>query len=133
MDEQTQGVEKNKTLLRLLFKEALHQGNLAIVDQIFSPAFIDHSTPDQPAGPTGVKDYFREIRSGFPDIQIAIEDLIAEGDRVVVRTTWQGTHLGVYDNTPPTGRSVTRTLIQIFCVRDGLIVEEWNEGAGLLL
>ncbi len=133
MDEQTQVMERNKILLRLLFEEALHQGNLAIVDQIFSPAFIDHSTPDQPTGPAGVKDYFREIRSGFPDIQITIEDLIAEGDKVVVRTTWQGTHLGVYDNAPHTGRSVTRTLIQIFCVRDGLIVEEWNEGAGLLL
>lgn len=132
MSEHSQVIESNKALLRLLFEEALHQGKLALIDQIFAPSFVDHSTPDQPAGPAGVKDYFRQIRSAFPDIQVVLEDLIAERDRVAVRTSWHGTHLGTYEGVPPTGRRVTRTLIQIFRVVDGKILEEWNEGGGLL-
>jgi steroid delta-isomerase-like uncharacterized protein len=132
VDEYSQIIESNKALLRLLFEEALHQGNLAIIDQIFAPAFVDHSTPDQPTGPAGVKDYFNQIRSGFPDMRVVLEDLIAEKDRVVVRTSWRGTNLGTYEGVPPTGRRVTRTLIQIFRVVDGQIVEEWNEGGSLL-
>lgn len=124
--------KQNKALLHRLYKEALQQGNLALIDQLFSPAFIDHSTPDQPAGPAGVKAYFREIRSAFPDIQVTLDDLIAEGDRVVARTTWRGTHLGMYEGIPASGRRVTRTLIQIFLIADNVIVEEWNEGASLL-
>lgn len=132
MDRYTQTLEKNKALLRLLFERALHQGDMTIIDQLFSLDFIDHSTPDQPPGPAGVKDYFLAIRRGFPDIQVTLEDAIAEGDRVVARTTWRGTHLGTYEGIPPTGQTRTRTLIQIFRVVDGLIREEWNEGSGLL-
>lgn len=131
MNEYTE-LEKNKALLRRLYAEGLQQGNLDIIDQLFSPDFIDHSTPDQPPGPEGVKTYFREIRSGFPDIQVSLDDLIAEGDRVVVYTTWRGTHLGTYAEMPPTGRSVSRTLIQIFRIVNNSILEEWNEGEGLL-
>lgn len=132
MSERPQGMEENKVLLSRLFEEALHQGNLTIVDESFSGDFVDHSTPDQLAGPQGVKDYFVAIRTGFPNIHVSIDDLLAEGDRVVVRSTWRGTHLGGYEGLAPTGKRVTRTLIQIFRVADGKIMEEWNEGGGLL-
>lgn len=125
-------LEKNKAMVRQLYEEALQRGNLTLIDQIFSPTFIDHSTPDQPAGPEGVKDYFRAIRGGFPDIRVVLADMVAEGDRVVVRTTWRGTHLGTYEGVPATGRVITRTLLQIFRIASNSIVEEWNEGAGLL-
>jgi steroid delta-isomerase-like uncharacterized protein len=127
-----ENVERNKELLSRLYEEALNRGNLALVDELFAPDFVDHSTPDQPPGPAGVKGYFRAIRSGFPDIQVVLDDVIAEGDRVVVRTTWRGTHLGGYEGVAATGQRVARTLIQIFRVVDGLIVEEWNEGGGLV-
>ncbi len=124
-------IERNKALLHQLYEEALNQGNLALIDRLFAPDFIDHSTPGQPVGPAGVKDYFREVREGFPDIRVVLDDVIAEGDRVVVRTSWRGTHLGSYEGVAATGQRVARTLIQIFRVVDGLIVEEWNEGGGL--
>ncbi len=127
-----ENVERNKERLYQLYEEALNRGNLALIDELFAPDFVDHSTPDQPPGPAGVKDYFRAIRSGFPDIQVVLDDVIAEGDRVVVRTTWRGTHLGVYDGVAATGQRIARTLIQIFRVVDSLIVEEWNEGGGLV-
>ncbi len=132
MNEQPRVTEENKALLSRLFEEAFQQGNLTTVDDNFSTGFVDHSTPEQAAGPQGVKSYFIAIRAGFPDIRVAIDDLIAEDDKVVVRSTWSGTHLGVYEELAPTGKQVTRTLIQVFRIADGKIVEEWNEGGGLL-
>src|SRR5436305_7394868 len=118
--------------MRHLFAQGFNAGNLAFVDEIFHPEFVDRSTPEQPAGLEGVKDYIRMVRTGFPDISIAIEDLVAEEDKVVVRTTWRGTHLGEYDGIAPTGKQVTRTMIQIFHLKDGKLLEEWVEGESLL-
>jgi steroid delta-isomerase-like uncharacterized protein len=124
--------ERNKTIIRRIFEEGLNQGNLAIIDELFDPRFVDHATPDQPPGPQGVKGYFAAVRAGFPDMRVTIDDLIAEDARVAVRTTWRGTHLGTYEGTPASSRPVARSMIQIFHIEGGKILEEWNEGADLL-
>lgn len=122
---------EHKRLIQRLFNEGFNHGHLAVVDELFHPDFVDRSTADQPPGIEGVKDYIAMVRTGFPDISITIEDLIAEGDRVVVRTTWRGTHLGEYEGMMPTGKRVTRMMIQIFRIVDGRLYEEWVEGGGL--
>ncbi len=124
--------ENNKFLIRQIFEEALNHGNIEIVDTLFSSSFVDHSTHDQVPGPKGVKDYFVQVREGFPDIHVTIDDLIAVDDIVVVRTTWRGIHRGVYEGIAPMGRQTIRTMIQIFRIVDNKISEEWNEGRGLL-
>jgi len=123
-------VEENKIVIRRLFEEGLNQGNLAVVDELFTSDFIDHSTPSQIPGPQGVKDYFSMVHAGFPDVHVTIDDLIAEGDKVVVRTTWCGTHQSSHEDRDPTNTQVTRTLIQIFYLQGGKIQQEWNEGEG---
>ena len=123
--------EANKALMRRLFEEGFHSGKLAVVDEIFHPDFVDRSTPEQPPGTEGVQDYISMVRTGFPDITITIEDLVAEEEKVVVRTTWRGTHLAEYEGIAPTGKQVTRSMIQIFHVKDGKLLEEWSEGEGL--
>ena len=123
--------EANKALIRRLFEEGFHSGKLVVVDEIFHPNFVDRSTPEQPPGTEGVKDYISMVRTGFPDISITIEDLVAEEERVVVRTTWRGTHLGEYEGIAPTSKQVTRSMIQIFHVKDGKLLEEWSEGESL--
>ena len=123
--------EANKALMRRLFEEGFHSGKLAVVDEVFHPNFVDRSTPEQPPGTEGVKDYISMVRTGFPDISITIEDLVAEEESVVVRTTWRGTHLGEYEGIAPTGKQVTRSMIQIFHVKDGKLLEEWSEGESL--
>ena len=128
----SQTPEQHKAIIRLLYEEALLQGKLELIERLFSPDFIDHSTPEQVPGYAGVRDYFLALRRGFPDLQVILEDVIAEGDKVAVRTGWQGTHLGTYESVPPTGKQATRSLIQIFRFENGLIVEEWNEGPGFL-
>lgn len=125
-------VESNKQLVRQIFEQAINQQRPELVDTLFSAHFIDHSTPEQLPGTQGVKDYFSAIYAGFPDMQVTIDDLVAEGDKVAVRTTWRGTHQGMYTHVAPTGRRVARTMLQIFRIRDDKIAEEWNEGAELL-
>ena len=123
--------EANKALIRRLFEEGFHSGKLVVVDEVFHPNFVDRSTPEQPPGTEGVKDYISMVRTGFPDISITIEDLVAEEERVVVRTTWRGTHLGEYEGIAPTSKQVRRSMIQIFHVKDGKLLEEWSEGESL--
>jgi predicted ester cyclase len=123
--------EANKALIRRLFEEGFHSGKLVVVDEVFHPNFVDRSTPEQPPGTEGVKDYISMVRTGFPDISITIEDLVTEEEKVVVRTTWRGTHLGEYEGIAPTGKQVTRSMIQIFHVKDGKLLEEWSEGESL--
>lgn len=116
--------EKNKAIIRRVIEEIVNQGNLSAIDDLFASAFVDRSTLDQPPGPEGVKGFVSLMRARLPDLHIDIDDLIAEGNKVVVRTTWRGT---------PQGQSqVRRTMIQIFRLADGKVVEEWNEGEGLL-
>ena len=127
----------NKAIIRRLFDEAFNQGHLELLDELFSTDFVDHSTPEQRPGPEGVRGFFIEVRSRFPDIKVTIEDMIAEGNRVVVRTLWRssvGTRLIASDAThsaPDSGsKPLNGTLIQIFHLENGRVVEEWNEGSG---
>ncbi|MBO0777376.1 MAG: ester cyclase [Ktedonobacteraceae bacterium] len=124
--------EERKALVRRVFEQALNQGKLELVNDLFSPTFTDHSTPEQAPGQAGVREYFAQVRTGFPDIQVSIDTLLAEGEMVAVRTTWRGTHRGTYEGVAATGKPVERTLIQIFRLQNGKLVEEWNEGSGLL-
>ena len=124
--------EAHKALIRRVYEQAFNRGELAVIDEVFAPHFVDHSTPEQEPGTAGVKAYCAMVRAGFPDIHVTIDDLIAEADTVAVRTTWTGTHLGHYDGIAPTGKHVTRSMIQIFRLQSGKIQEEWNEGTGLV-
>ncbi len=124
--------ENNKFLIRQVYEEAINHGNVELVNTLFSSSFVDHSTHDQVPGTKGVKDYFAQVREGFPDIHVTIDDLIAVDNTVVVRTTWRGTHRGMYESIGPTGGQAKRTMIQIFRIVDNKILEEWNEGRGLL-
>lgn len=132
MDEHTQMEQTPISLIRLLYEEVFQHGNLAIIATVFSADFVDHSTPHQPRGYGGVRDYLSDVRTGFPNMQVTLEEVSAGGEYVVVRTIWRGTHLGTYEGVPPSGKQVTRTLLQLFRVVDGVIAEEWNEGDGLL-
>jgi steroid delta-isomerase-like uncharacterized protein len=66
-------------------------------------------------------------RTGFPDIQFSIEQLIAEADRVAIRWTWQATHTGAFRGIPPTGKHVTNSGIAIYQLADHKIVRNWVE------
>ena len=116
--------EDNKALV-CRFIEGLNQGNGAVIDELFVPDFVRH---DPAGGFRSREDYKRHLLSLGSALagQLTIEDLIAEGEQVVVRYTYRGTHRGQWRGLPPTGRAVTFTGIFICRILDGKIVEGWE-------
>lgn len=116
-----------KAIVRRFVLGAQGRGQLALVDELMSPDFVDHSawpgfTPDR----DGVKRLFVALRTGLPDMTVTIHDQIAEADRVAMRKTLSGTHLGDFFGIPPTGKTVNLEVIDILRVRDGLITDHWK-------
>jgi len=116
--------EDNKVIVRRFYDEAINKKNLAAIDEFVDPNVIDHS--GLPGGIEGVKQLSSFILTAFPDLHLTVEDQIAEGDKVVSRLTWRGTHQGEFMGILPTGKQVTITSIEIVRLADGKVVEHWN-------
>jgi steroid delta-isomerase-like uncharacterized protein len=122
-------VEENKAMFRRLMEEVVNKGNLDIVDELVAADVIEHEEllPGVPQNREGVKQFFTVFRSAFPDLQITIEDMIAEGDKVVVRSAMSGTHQGEFMGIPATGNKVAFGVIDIVRVADGKVAEHWGQ------
>ncbi len=119
--------EDNKALVRR-YQEAHNSNNLAALDDIVAPNLISHSgIPGLPGGLEGGKMVHMMFMSAFPDGHVTIEDLVAEGDKVVERFTFSGTNQGSFMGAPPTGKHITASGMSIFRIADGKIVEHWGE------
>ena len=123
--------QDNKTSVRRIMEEGWNQGKVAVFDELTAPNWIHHD-PSQPYVRTreDFKRHVTETRSAFPDTHFTLEDLIAEGEQVVLRWMRRGTHTGELVtptmHVPATGKQVTVTGITIFCFADGKVVETWN-------
>jgi steroid delta-isomerase-like uncharacterized protein len=120
--------EENKAIVRRMIEEAWNKGNLAVVEEIVAPSYIGHdpSYPMPIQGSDGFKQYVSMTRTAFPDFRITVEDLIAEGDKVVGRITVRGTNTGSVMGMPPTGKQVTISGIFIRRLAGGRFVEGWD-------
>jgi steroid delta-isomerase-like uncharacterized protein len=121
--------EQNKALVRHMLEETFNRGNIAYFDEIMAPDFVEREVlpPGIPSDRNGVKQLTAMLRSAFPDFHATIEDLVAEGDRVVIRQTWTGTHEGEFMGIPPTGQSVSFGVIDILRMAGGKCVEHWGQ------
>ena len=118
--------EANKALVRRFIEEVLAGGDFAVLAELTAPACVDHAPPPgQPSGPAGIAPLVIVWRAAFPDLAITIEDLIAEGDQVVVHATLRGTHRGDFFGLPPTGRTVAVGGLARYRLSSGRIVERW--------
>jgi predicted ester cyclase len=116
----------NRALLRRFYKEVYVDWNMAVVDQLVSPQFRSHDWPaDGPTGPQAFRDYYAAIRVAVPDARYEVDDLIADGDRAVVRWRLLGTHLGQFGGIAPTGRPIALKGIAIYRVENGMLMERW--------
>ncbi len=127
--------EENKATLRRVVEEGWNQGNVAVFDELCAPNFVYHN-PGVPDVRTlaDYKQYVRMSRATFPDLHLTIEDLIAEGDKLVDRWTFRGTNTGDIVgpmHIPATGKQVTVTGITILSLAGGKAVEIWQEGDNL--
>jgi steroid delta-isomerase-like uncharacterized protein len=118
--------EENKAIARRGY-EAINQNNLDALDEVAAPDITDHDpAPGQAPGLEGVKQWFSSMHTAFPDFQMNVEEMIAEGDKVVARVRMSGTHQGEFMGIDPTGNRVEISGIGILRVADGKIVEHWG-------
>ena len=117
--------EENKAQYRRTFEEVFNQGNLAIVDDLVAPDFLNHEVPPgmNNRGPDSTRQIVKMLRSAFPDLHVTIEDLVADQDTVAGRVTMSGTHLGPFQGIPPTGRSFEQAQMHFVRFRDGKAIE----------
>ena len=120
--------EENKALVRRYFEEIWDKGNLDLIDELFTTDFVRHGptgTEGEVRGLEGFKALVGTYRSALPDLRVPIEDLIAEGDRVVTRWRAHGTHQGELMGNAPTGNRASVSGILIDRISGGKIEEEW--------
>ncbi len=120
--------EENKALVRRYFEEIWDKGNLDLIDELFTTDFVRHgptATEGEVRGREGFEGLVSMYRSALPDLQVPIEDLVAEGDRVVTRWKARGTHQGELMGNAPTGDQASVSGILIDRISGGKIEEEW--------
>jgi predicted ester cyclase len=118
--------EQNMERFRRLILVGFGQGDLAVIDELFSPDFIERQAGIRPPNAEGVKGTIVYLRQALPDLTYAIEDIAASGDRVWGRLRSCGTHRGTFMGIPPTGNEIAITVIDICRFVDGKIIEHWG-------
>ena len=121
--------DQNKELVRATF--AALDTVLESHDSYYGPDWVGHFPGMPPIDAQGHRMYSQVMQTAFPDLERTIEDLVADGDKVVARWSAKGTHTGDFQGIPPTGRVATSSGITIFRIADGRIVEEWSESDSL--
>lgn len=113
------------------FEDAVNTGDTKIiaqtVDEVFAPdAKIRTPLPISTSGAQAIKEIFGTLLRAFPDLHVAVEDVVTEGDKVVCRNVVTGTHRGEYMGLPPTGRSIAYDEIFIARFAEGRVAETWG-------
>lgn len=118
--------EHNKSIVRRAIDEIWNKGNLAVVEEVYDANCVRHdpAAPNLATGLENLKQQAALYRKAFPDLRITIEDIIAEGDKVVTRWSSSGTHRGELQGIAPTGKQIISSGISISLIANGKIVEE---------
>jgi steroid delta-isomerase-like uncharacterized protein len=118
-------IDDNKAVVRRFVDEVFVKGSSAAVDELVADDFVGHTWPG--SGRDGLKQAMERVAKGLADPTFAIDDMIAEGDRVAVRLTASATQVGEFMGMPGSGKRYTIGEIHVFRVRDGRIVEHWHQ------
>jgi steroid delta-isomerase-like uncharacterized protein len=118
--------EQNGEVARRYYEAVLNEGDVDALDEMAAADYEEHDPlPGQGTGRQGLKDRVSMIREAFGQ-RFTIEDMVAEGDRVVVRWTGSGIHTGEFMGIPPTGKSFTIAGIDVHRIEDGRLAEHWH-------
>jgi steroid delta-isomerase-like uncharacterized protein len=122
--------EENKALVRRWFEEVWNKGRAEAIDEMFAEDGVAHGLSDATGeplrGPAGFRPFFNSFREAFPDIEVVVEDVIAEGDKLAARCSVRARHQGDTLGFRATGRPMEITGMVFIRARDGKIVEAWN-------
>jgi len=123
-----QGQEKNKVVAKRLAEEIFSKGDMRTFDEILAPNYVNHNIPVP--GIPGTKDGFRRVvaatREAFPDVQVSIKTMVAEGEYVVFRDVVHATSREAFFGVPANGKKLEWTEIHFLKVANGLIAEHWT-------
>ncbi|KYH25333.1 snoaL-like polyketide cyclase [Halalkalicoccus paucihalophilus] len=127
MVQQLNVEEQNKGLVRRFVREVVNGGDYDVVDELFATEYVRHdpSLPEEKRGPEGFKETVEMWRTAFPDVEMTIDAIVAEGDLVAFRATETGTHEGTFMGIEPTGKRVELTGNVMHRLEDGKLVETW--------
>ena len=118
--------EANKTTARRLVDDLFNNKNYDVIDELFAPDFVEHEEiPGIDLGRDGVRQATQMFHAAFPDLHVVIQDVLADGDKVVMREQWTGTHQGEFIGLPATGKQVAFDVIDIVRFAEGKLVEHW--------
>lgn len=118
-------LKNNKAIVRRFVEEIWENGDVEAMVDLFTPDSILHDPTGDVRGPDAFKAYNEQYLAAFPDLRYNIEDMVAEGDKVVFRARMKGTHGGEFMSVEPTGRSFDAEGIIIARIEDGKIAERW--------
>jgi predicted ester cyclase len=116
---------ENKEIVRRLMEDVLGQGRMKLLSELVAAEYVGHFALGDHYGPGGVQIDVAAYRTAFPDLAVTLDDLLAEGDKVVRRFTLQGTHRGPFLGVTGSGRAVVLRGIAIDRLADGRLVESW--------
>jgi steroid delta-isomerase-like uncharacterized protein len=109
------------------FGDAINSGDFDAFDALVAANSVDNDpAPGQVSGPDGYKSFFGDMRTAFPDLNVAVEHLVADDDSVAFAYTLTGTNSGPFQGNEPTGRSITVRGMQISRFEGGVMVERWG-------
>ena len=117
--------EDLKAQVRRNNDEFFNEGNLDLVDEVFAADCVFHGTGKDWRGRKFVKEGLAELRTAFPDLEVTLDEMVAEDDKVAWHRTHRGTHQGEIMGIPATGKNVTWRSLVISRFADGKVVEEW--------
>jgi len=122
-------LETNKAIVRRFNEQVIMRGDEQAFSELMAPDFVNRTAaPGMPPGPDGMAFMFnRVLRPAFPDLNVEIQDQIAEGDRVTTRKIIHGTHRGELLGIPATGRRVAINVIDIVRIENGRYAEHWGQ------
>ena len=120
-------IEENKRTVRRFFEVGPSKGDLDAANELLTPGFVLHVPLPCSPGVQGIDEVVTACRAAFENLNVTVEDMVAEGDRVAARFTARGIHKGPFMGLPPTGKPIVMTGMEIFRLENGRIAELWGE------
>jgi predicted ester cyclase len=117
--------ETNKKIVHRIFEEGINQNKPGVFDEVIAATYVNHDFPVPAHGAEGFKMVIGMFKAGFPDLNVILENTLAEGERVASQGYFSGTHQGEFNGIPATGKSVKVKYIDLWRIENGKAVENW--------